>query len=223
MNKQTNFQPIYVWAQSLDNQSNDDFYKLSNGIATLVDDLTISQSIVSQMGDISEYHTNLLSLPIFNSLAPFDTKGINSLMCDVSKKKVWISYASNNKDTINRSSTIDILFDLNGVNKEDYALYAETFFKGFEDFCQQTNRTAHVNKDNEKIQFFINLLEKSFAPKTQLELLTKQGEHLGKLLTQKIPNRDNTNTTSSKLSNNKYHIIVLIVVIIAIIVWFLKD
>lgn len=149
------YNPIYIWSQSLDNQSDDDFYCIENGKASMVQNLERSQNIVSQMGDVN---INGKDLTYFlKNLPYFEKTGIASISYDSSHQKFLISYNSKDRDNVGRSSTIDVLIDVSGLHQQDYKGYVENFYNGFIDFCQKTNR-HHTIEDLDKINTLVDVL-----------------------------------------------------------------
>ena len=49
--------PIYLWSQALDNKQDDDFYKIVDGVALPIDDISFVQAKVVEIGDIVEHST----------------------------------------------------------------------------------------------------------------------------------------------------------------------
>lgn len=137
-----NFQPIYLWAQALDNESEDDFYEISPKHVYKMQDLPKIQAIVSEMGDINEHDNRKLTaiLQRFNH----DLK--KAAQCD---NKILLTFSSPDQDRANRQSNIDVLLDIERVNESNFVDYLRYFYDGFTQFCDKTQRKAHVlNTEN---------------------------------------------------------------------------
>lgn len=140
MNKK--FQPIYLWAQALDNQSEDDFYEISLKHVQKMQDLPKMQAIVSEMGDINEHDNRKLTaiLQRFNHDLKKAAQHDN---------KILLTFNSPDQDKANRQSNIDVLLDIERVNESNFVDYLRYFYDGFTQFCGETQRKAHVlNTEN---------------------------------------------------------------------------
>lgn len=137
-----NFQPIYLWAQALDNESEDDFYEISPKHVHKMQDLPQIQAIVSEMGDINEHDNRTLTaiLQRFNH----DLKKAAQ-----HNNKILLTFSSPDQDRANRQSNIDVLLDIERVNESNFVDYLRYFYDGFTQFCDKTQRKAHVlNAEN---------------------------------------------------------------------------
>lgn len=193
----TKFQPIYVWAQSLDNMSDDDFYEITSKRINFVENLTKKQYIVSEMGDVSQKGKSFAD--VITQYTPTNQKGINKIVYLKSKKQLLINYISEDKDNLNRASSIDVLFDLNSVSKIDFVNYVNFFYQGLQSFSQKTNRHPVTLKDSEKSETLHHILNHIFSSTTNQE------------------NIKNKNTYDKYINSKNLLILVIVVVIFFII------
>lgn len=197
------FKPIYIYAQALDNVSNDDSYQIvefeQSSRAEFIDNLSKTQSILKEMGNIANSGNPLTKL-LLSQISEKRLKQFKDISINFKQKKVFLKFGTDDKDVLGRPSNIDILLDLTDVKEQDIHAYVQYFYTGFVDFSQKTNRTP---KD-------LNIL----AEYQNFEQLLKD---IG------FPNQSITNAIMAKtkqLKDNKlFYIIILIVVslIIAII------
>lgn len=133
------FKPIYLWAQALDNQSEDDFYEISSTQTIQMQDLPRIQAIVSEMGDINENDNNQ-----FVHLLQIYNPDVKSIVLSKDGNKILLVFKTQDKDHANRHSNIDVLLDISQVTSNNLLDYATYFYRGFETFSRETGRTINV-------------------------------------------------------------------------------
>lgn len=188
--------PIYIWAQALDNQSSDDFYLIDSGKAILIDDISFSQNIVSEMGDV-----NINGKDLNHFLKRFTDTGIKKIVYDYKNAKILISYSTKDKDIAGRDSNIDVFIDIKDLPRESYRSYIKSFYDGLTDFCIKTNR-EHSIEDINKVDTLIEIITQEKKSENQPR------EYTGK--SQKI--------LSKKLLKDKFYIILMLISIIVILI-----
>ena len=145
------FKPIYIYAQSLDNTSDDLMYQINPDTQTMVSQITepsTTQNIMSKMNAVA------IDKNIYNHLVNLTSE----IKDEYNIKKDFLIYNKNDqmlikvntdeKDELGRKSPILILLDLpylqNDLATEEYIDY---FYKGFMEFCRQTGRDPkHIDK-----------------------------------------------------------------------------
>lgn len=157
------FKPIYIYAQALDNVSNDDIYQIISfeqySRAEFIDDLPKTQSILKEMGDIANSSDLLQSFVSKLSLSKKHFKNFKDISINFKQKKVFLKFGTDDKDVLGRPSNIDILLDLTDVKEQDIHAYVQYFYTGFIDFTQKTNRTPKDLDLLKEYQHFEQLLK----------------------------------------------------------------
>ncbi|BAV11154.1 hypothetical protein A9Z61_00145 [Moraxella osloensis] len=157
------FQPAYVWAQALDNESDDDFYEINQeGIRSV--SVEESQAIVSEMGRVansnqSNFHKMFSDIFLKTQIS----KGLQRISISPDKNKIFIQFNSEDKDRVGRDSNIDVLLDITGIKPNDLPSYAKFFFDGFEAFTQKTNRKPITLTDESYLDNFEQILSKAIG------------------------------------------------------------
>lgn len=145
------FKPIYIYAQSLDNTSDDLMYQITSGTQTMVSQITElsnAQDIMSKMDAVA------IDKNIYNHLVNLtseikDKYNIQKDFLIYNKDdQMLIKVNTDEKDNLGRQSPILILLDFsclqNDLATEEYIDY---FYKGFMEFCRQTGRDPkHIDK-----------------------------------------------------------------------------
>lgn len=138
------FEPIYIYTQSLDNTSEDLMYEViqqENVVTRQIKYLDLSQEILTQM------HNVAIDKNIRNYFANSSSKFIKDYIKNekdfliYSKDfKMLIKIKTNDKDNLGRHSPIHILLDMKDLKKDDITHYANYFYNGFFQFCKMTDR-----------------------------------------------------------------------------------
>lgn len=144
------FKPIYIYAQSLGNTSDDLMYQITSDTQTMVSQITelsTAQDIMSKMNAVA------IDKNIYNHLVNLtseikDKYNIDKDFLIYNKDdQMLIKVNTNDKDELGRQSPILILLDLPYLQNDLAEEYIDYFYKGFMEFCRQTGRSPkHIDK-----------------------------------------------------------------------------
>ena len=139
-----NFYPAYIWAQSIDNTSKDDFFEVSSvSGARKMENLEEIQRIVGKMGEINIADDSQDLSKLIPNLKQY---GFKKIIFHKKTEKILLTYATKDKDSLNRESDIDVLLDIRDIQVKDLHSYADFLYNGFEQFCNITNRKPDVSE-----------------------------------------------------------------------------
>lgn len=167
-----NFEPFYVYAQSLDNLSDDLMYKISDQssiVAEKIDGLPVAQSIMQNI------HQVAISNNLKNQLGRVakqinTTNKVNLPDVYVKGNQVVLKVKTNDVDNHGRQSPILVFLTL--PHNKDYNGYINYLSEGFTEFCKVTGRNPKDDAVNfiKTLPLDILLQNKStplFSPKVK--------------------------------------------------------
>lgn len=149
------FKPIYVWAQALDNISEDDFYEITPEYVGQMQNMSRIQEIVSEMGHINENDDSK-----FTHILKLYSPDLQAVVQSTDGSKILMTFSTLNNDNVNRPSNIDVLVDMTNINADNFIDYAHYFYHGFETFCVKTQRNANVLSVDKKQTYFNEIIAK---------------------------------------------------------------
>lgn len=167
MTNNNEFKPIYVWAQSKNNESADDFFEISSTGTKRIEDLDLMQRKVYDMNRVVE--KSVLSegklLSRIKNIIPKDKVFFDSLSVSDKGEKIVLSFGTKDTDIVGRASNIDVFLDLDNISSSNFDEYVNYFYRGFREFCDVTERSPY---DLEKILTpdFNKLLNNNLLKKT---------------------------------------------------------
>lgn len=133
------FKPIYIHAQALDNVSDDDMYQIESSKLTKISNKTEIQDILYCMSNVASHHS-LIADTLIKKVSKKHLENFQSIALNIDKRQVWLKFGTSDKDNLGRSSHIQVLLDLNGVDDKNIKTYIDNFYQGLKSFSQQTGR-----------------------------------------------------------------------------------
>lgn len=208
------FQPIYIYAQSLDNTSEDLIYQISykeKEMVEQINDLPSTQHIMSEINAAIKAKNNI------NHLSNFAKNHTNlGIAIHHNANKVLIKLKTNDKDNIGRHSPISILLDTTNLSNNNAKDYIDYFHRGLVEFCHITGRQPK-NTD------FI----KDLTPEILLELTRiqpKNADFIRELANNLTAPLSGTKTKRNvRKPDNKWLKAIVVVAVIIVVIWLLKH
>ncbi|MFB6348358.1 hypothetical protein ACFBZI_02690 [Moraxella sp. ZJ142] len=181
------FKPIYIYAQSLDNSSDDLMYQITHAnkaVLTQIGDLSQSQQIIGDMNAVISHKTlkkhivDIITNTIISKIGGEYIKNSKDCLIYHKDNQIVINVRTNETDNLGRRSFIQLLLDTSNLTQADQDGYFDYFYEGFMQFCKETGRTPQKNID------FINIIKQLiFSDLTTIrdKIQSKKGVDLPKI------------------------------------------
>ncbi len=144
--------PIYLWSQALDNKQDDDFYKIVDGVALPIDDISFVQAKVVEIGDIVE-HSTRSGFRLDKQLQSLLMTRFPNLKVYYKGDSILLKFKTSDVDVLGRPSNIDVVLSRSSITDGNVQQYILDFYNGFRDFCHKTGRNIDDLEGIKSVEF----------------------------------------------------------------------